>query len=410
MKGLTPLLAPYSLETFLAQYWGQQGLKLEAPDRTRFQHLFGWAQLNELLNYHDKPHPHFRLASDKKVLDASANDDFLKHCRNGATLIIDGVHKKIPAIAELASAVQYELGLGHSAQVNAYCSWSGKQGFDRHYDTHEVFILQIEGSKEWFVFDDTVGHPLAGSQTLPEQAPQGEPYIHTTLEPGDLLHIPRGHWHYALAQQEPSIHLTLGVRCHTGVDLVDWLKQELQQEPAWRQNLPPGTTELDSATLARYVDELAERLKARLASPTLSSEYADYLASQQSPFCNYSVPYQVGFGLDQIGPETVFNRPRYQRTFVTFLPEQGKHKIRCGRSEIKLKGVPRTFLDSVLGSDRFSGQDAWNWLPDYDWASEVQPLLAYLVREGVIAIERLGVSPSSDGAPAQALASQASQE
>ena len=60
----------------------------------------------------------------------------------------------------------------------------------------------------------------------------------------------------------------------------------------------------------------------------------------------------------------------------------------------------------MLGSDRFSGQNAWNWLPDYDWANEVQPLLSYLVREGLILIEYLEAPESSDSESPQAITSQ----
>jgi len=100
---------------------------------------------------------------------------------------------------------------------------------------------------------------------------------------------------------------------------------------------------------------------------------------------------QVSHGANQIGLDTAFRCPHYQHVFVTFLAEEGKHKICCGRTEIKLKGIPRTFLDKVLDSERFSGQDAWNWLPDYDWASEVRQLLSYLVHKEIIIIDRLSV-------------------
>lgn len=385
MKGLSSLLLPHSIDNFFAKYWGQQALKISAPERDRFDFLFSWDELTKLLNFHEKQFPNFRLASDKKVLSSSENDNFLQRCREGATLIIDHVDKKVPDIAELVSAVQYELGLGHSTQVNAYCSWPTVQGFDCHYDTHEVFILQIEGNKEWFVFDDTLGHPLAKRHINGASPPETESYIHTTLEPGDLLYIPRGHWHYALAQDCPSIHLTLGVHCYTGIDFLDWLKGQLEQDETWRQNLPTAITELHSKVLENYVDDLAERLKQFLNNYNLNSQYADYLASKQIVPCRYSFPYQVGFGLEQVKPETFLRWPNYQRAFV--FTEGDQYIIRMGSKQIKLKGIPKSFIDNLFAHQEFSSQQAWEWLSDYDWEADVQPLLSRLVMEGLLLVE-----------------------
>jgi len=385
MEGLTTLLSPYSTDTFFTKYWGQQALKISASDRDYFNYLFSWDELTRLLNFHEKHFPLFRLASDKNVLSPAENDNFLQRCREGATLIIDHVHKKVPAIAELVSAVQYDLGLGHRTQVNAYCSWPGVQGFDCHYDTHEVFILQVEGNKEWFVFEDTLGHPLANRHINDASPPETEPYIHTTLEPGDVLYIPRGHWHYALAKDQPSIHLTLGVHCHTGVDLLDWLKNQLQQEEDWRQNLPTNITDLHSHTMENYVNDLVNKLQQLLKKDNLSSEYTDHLASKQTVLCSYSFPYQVGFRLEEVDQNTFLRWPRYQRAFVS--TDGGQYNIRMGSKEIKLKGIPQSFIDNLFAYPEFSAYQAWEWLSDYDWDADVQPLLSRLVMEGLLLVK-----------------------
>jgi len=386
MKGLPTLLSPYSTDTFFANYWGKQALKISASKRDRFNFLFSWKELTDLLNFHEKEFPHFRLASDKKVLSSVENDNFLQRCREGATLIIDHVHKKVPEISELVSAVQYELGLGHRTQVNAYCSWPNVQGFDCHYDTHEVFILQVEGNKEWFVFEDTLGHPVANRHINDASPPETEPYIHTILEPGDVLYIPRGHWHYALAKDKPSIHLTLGVHCYTGADFLDWLKNELQQEELWRQNLPNSITDLHSNTMESYINELVRQLQQFLAKDNLSKQYTDYLASKQMVPCTYSFPYQVGFALEQVNQNTFLRWPRYQRAFVSI--EEDKYNIRMGSKQIKLKGIPQSFIDNLFAHQEFSAYQAWGWLSDYDWEADVQPLLCRFVREGLLLVKQ----------------------
>ncbi|WP_235526571.1 JmjC domain-containing protein [Nostoc piscinale] len=71
-----------------------------------------------------------------------------------------------------------------------------------------------------------------------QQQPQAPPYLECVLQAGDLLYIPRGHWHHAVACEQPSLHLTVGIECQTGLD---WLIKDLCESVSWRQSLPAIT-------------------------------------------------------------------------------------------------------------------------------------------------------------------------
>ena len=58
------------------------------------------------------------------------------------------------------------------------------------------------------------------------------------LEKGDVLYVPRGHWHYAIAEDSVSLHVTVGITCRKGLAFLDWLSGELASEPVWRRNAP----------------------------------------------------------------------------------------------------------------------------------------------------------------------------
>ncbi len=384
METLNYLLSPYTAQDFLTNYWQQKARHISANNSDKFRHIFSWKSLNYLLNFHEKNYPLFRLAKDKQVLKEADNYQFLKRCQQGSTLIIDQIDERVPEVSELANAIQYELGIGHRTQVNGYCSWPGTQGFDCHYDTHEVFILQIEGCKEWFVFPDTIKAPLSPSTEA--NPPETDPYIHTTLYAGDVLYIPRGHWHYAIAQDQPSLHLTLGVHCHKGIDIFDWLKEQFKDQETWRYNLPVGVNQLDSASLQQYLEQLTQELVNYLNRPDLTKQYADYLASQEVQPVSYDFPHQVGFGLEDIKPHTYFYRPAYQRVMFDFNEKKQQYRIRIGTQEIKLAGVPTTFIENLFSYQEFSGYDIQKWLADFDWDSEILPLLSYLVKQRVILI------------------------
>ncbi len=382
MSLLTQILKPYKVEEFLENYWTSQPIYISSQGERKFEHLFSWEQLNYLLNYHQFQYPELRLALDGKVLDKSENANLLKLCQEGATLIINGVHKLIPEIAQFTSSLRYDIG--YSTQVNVYCSWPGRQGFSPHYDTHEVFILQIEGKKQWRVFTDTKKYPLPEQKSSSLVPPEGEPDLNCILSPGDVLYIPRGYWHYAIALDEPSLHLTLGVHCQTGIDFLEWLVTELRQQEEWRKSLPLRT---EAAPVAASIEKLIADLNKYLTDHTLAEEYINYLDSLGKPAARYSLPYQVGFNLFSQGAATQFKSAKLQRVIIAELSDNSGYKIITSGKEILLRGVNRQLLENLFNGEVFTGNDVMQWLPDYDWELDIVPLLSRLVLEGVIFVD-----------------------
>jgi len=382
MSLLSYILKPYKVEEFLESYWTSTPIHIPSQGERKFEHLFSWEQLNYLLNFHQFQYPELRLALDGKVLDKSENANLLKLCQEGATLILNGVHKLLPEIAQFTSELRYDFG--YSTQVNAYCSWPGRQGFSSHYDTHEVFILQIDGTKKWQVFTDTIKYPLPEQKSSSLVPPQGEPDLSCILNPGDVLYIPRGYWHYALTLDEPSLHLTLGVHCQTGIHFLEWLVSELHQQEEWRKSLPLRT---ETAPVEASIEQLIEKLNKYLTDNKIADEYMSYLDSLGKPAARYSLPYQAGFNLFAQGAATRFKSAKLQRVRISQLPEDSGYKIITSGKEILLRGVNQTMLENLFKGETFTGKDVMQWLPDCDWELDIVPLLSRLVMEGVIFVD-----------------------
>ncbi|MBE9039694.1 cupin [Oscillatoriales cyanobacterium LEGE 11467] len=388
MKTFANLLHPYSIEQFLGENWSRRGVLIPGEKPEKFSSLFSWQQLNDLLNFHKIQHPEIRFSLKNQTLPPCEAKHWVKYCQQGATLVLDHVHDRIPALTDWIWALQEEIGQ-NTAHLNMYCSWPSKQGFNNHFDTHEVFILQIDGTKEWFVFDETMKYPLRKDNGPSHKPPEGEPYIHQVLEPGDLLYIPRGHWHYAVACDRPSLHLTLGIRCLTGSDLLDWLIGEFKEEEAWRQNLPlmpNGNTE----PLERGVQSLFDRLKATLDREELILKYSRRHATTNPRAPEISLPEQVGFGIFDRGLDTRFRQTKFQTLKLEPLPESG-YQILTGGKKITFKGANSKLvddlLDNLLNCEAFTVGDAAQWLPDFDLETQILPILSGLVKEGMILVE-----------------------
>ncbi len=382
MSLLSQLLSPCDVEEFLTHYWTNQAVAISGKGQKAFTHFFSWEKLNHLLNFHSIKYPDLRLAFEGKALDESETEHLRAWCQKGATLILDQVHLRIPEIRQLTTELTDELGC--KTQVNAYCSWSSSQGFSCHYDTHEVIVLQIEGSKKWSVYPDTFKWPLREQKSAQRTPPTGETYLDCVLHPGDVLYIPRGHWHYAQTQIEPSIHLTIGIHCPTGIHFLEWIVSQLKQQQEWRKSLP---IRIENRSMQSGIKQLIQQLNHYLEKESLSDEYPRYLESIENKANDYDFPYQAGFNIFRDGIETRFRTPQFQRIQIQEISLDQEYKILVAGREVLLKGVSRTLVENLFSQKFFRGRDVMNWLPDYDWELDLVPLLSRLVTEGVIFVD-----------------------
>lgn len=241
---LGTLLAPTSVESFLAEVWGRAHLLLPGPD-DRFANLLPWSELNRILREHRFESGRLRLAASGEVIPASRYLDgngqvkaqeLTALLRGGATLNINSVHEMHEPVARLTESL--EDTLHESVQVNLYASWRRTNGFDLHWDGHDVFAVQVDGRKFWGIYGSTMAHPVRGdaSETVVERPT--EPLWEGLLTAGDVLYLPRGCWHVATSQDEPSLHLSFGVRQQTGVDFLRWVANRALASEHARADLP----------------------------------------------------------------------------------------------------------------------------------------------------------------------------
>jgi ribosomal protein L16 Arg81 hydroxylase len=269
-------LTGLSGEQFAREHWGERPLLTRSPGG--FADLFSADAVDELIARRALRTPFVRMAKEGTVLDpslftssggtgAEVGDQLdsakvLAQFADGATLVLQGLHRTWGPIGDLTRALVADLG--HPAQVNAYITPASSRGFDPHYDTHDVFVLQIAGTKRWSIHEPVHRHPLADQPWTQHReavaaAAQGAPHIDEVFEPGDVLYLPRGWLHSAVAQGGTSIHLTIGLRATTRHDLLRTLLERAGEDPALRASLALGVDYSDPASLA---EDLAATLTA----------------------------------------------------------------------------------------------------------------------------------------------------
>ena len=283
---LEKLLEPYPQEEFIASSWGKTYQHVPGW-RGKFSHLLSWDQLNKILQQHRLDFPRLRLTQNgqslppnsylryatggrRKITIPRLQPEKLTHqLRGGATLVLDAVDELSEALLELAEGL--ELFFNEHIQINAYAGWRTSQGFDLHWDDHDVFILQLTGRKQWKVYGMTRTYPLA-QDSEQAQRPTHDALWEQTLNEGDLLYIPRGWWHVARPLDEPTLHLTVGIHNRTGIDLLRWVSDRMRASEIFRADLPRF---FSSTERARHLEQLRKELLAEWDRDVLARYFAE---------------------------------------------------------------------------------------------------------------------------------------
>ncbi|WP_285116276.1 cupin domain-containing protein [Leifsonia sp. fls2-241-R2A-40a] len=290
---------PIGRAEFASGFWGKRPLFTRASGlREDFSDLFSVEAVDELVASRALRTPFVRMAKEGSVLPASRftgpggfgaevgdqvdSAKVLAEFAAGATLVLQGLHKTWPPIAEFTRRLTAELG--HPAQVNAYVTPASSRGFDPHYDVHDVFVLQIAGEKHWRIHEPVHVDPLRDQpwsdhrEAVAARARE-TPAIDETFRPGDALYLPRGWIHSAEALGGVSVHLTIGVAAYTRDDVVREAIARAADSADLRASLPLGFDASDPDAVAPVVTQTVEALIAALSDPSGRSAVAEAVAA-----------------------------------------------------------------------------------------------------------------------------------
>lgn len=276
-------IAPIPVETFMAEHFGQRPVHIRGQSprgrllsMERLEQLLAvrphWTEQNIKLILNSRPiaGEHFMDAGGRSpVADPAKVEMFM---RMGASLVGDHVEAIDPAVRSATAMLSRQFA--GTAGANVYCSFQGVRAFASHCDLHEVFAVQIEGEKVWQIYENRADAPVetiqgADAQGMIDRA-KGRVLMTVTMQPGDLLYIPRGFFHDALASSDASLHLTFGVEPVNGLALFGLLETLARRDPRFRAYLPNGRS--DPAAVRERLEELSAAVNEMLRSPLFETE------------------------------------------------------------------------------------------------------------------------------------------
>jgi hypothetical protein len=365
-----------------------------------FADLFGESAVDSLVSEHGLRTPFVRMAKDGDVVasrrftrsggagatiaDQLADDKVLGLLADGATLVLQALHRTWPPLMRFGTALAAEIG--HPIQINAYITPPQNQGFAAHYDNHDVFVLQISGRKQWRIHEPVLADPLPTEkweQRRAEVAARATeaPLIDTVLSPGDSLYLPRGYLHSASALGELTIHLTVGVHPLTQHTLLQRLVEVVGAGDGLRGSLPMGVDLGDPAVLAPQLVEVARQL-ANFAAELDPHQIQQIAAKVGEVLAEDTRPEPLGPLAQGAAAANLSNGTRLRvRSGLryTFSADADHCTLRVLDRTISLAAAAAEPLSSILDGREFGIGD----LAGLDRASQ-RELVLQLLREGFV--------------------------
>lgn len=390
---LDDLIHPVDAEKFLREHWGKSLLVVHRHSPGFFNKLLSLADVDACLMTATNSSGNIlhliasRGSSRSTTLTpvwAVSNETLYSSFLAGDTIRLIGVEKFWPPVRRLCAVLQGALGA--SVGVNLFLTPAHSQAFPLHFDNTDAFIVQLAGSKRWQLWKPTYERPL--------DSPLSERYVaplmekdeakltleeDTVLEAGDVLYMPRGFYHKAVALDELSLHLTISFH---PASWVDFFKRAFElvalEEPELRQNLPPHFVGGRRAQLPmqreflKLLDLFAEKASFEKTLESLARE--DAAARVPSPDGHFAVLSR----LEEIGASS---RLEKRKGFACRVEESAeKISIQFGGQRVFGPRALRPAFEFIRDHERFRASD----LPEVASLEGKLTLVRRLAREGLL--------------------------
>eukprot|EP00775_Hariotina_reticulata_P000580 gene580-859_t len=217
------LIAPEDPDTFFAKHWEQQPAVFKATsERTAlvqglcsFPAVVNWLKQRQqragplefgvdvnAARYKDG----VRETPNGEVADAETLQTL--HSSEGCTLQLHQPQRFFDPCWRLLAALERQMGC--LVGSNSYHTPAGSQGLAPHHDDVELWVVQTAGTKSWRIYGPRNGYRLPNQPSGDlEQDNLGDPVLEVELSVGDVLYLPRGAVHQAVAAGSDSSHLTI---------------------------------------------------------------------------------------------------------------------------------------------------------------------------------------------------------
>ncbi|HDY8235329.1 TPA: hypothetical protein RQL22_000602 [Vibrio vulnificus] len=129
-----------------------------------------------------------------------------------STVNINNLQRHIDILSKLSRRVEFLLN--SSCRVNSFISNINSEYTPVHYDYHDLIIIQLMGSKNWYFYEN-IEHP-----DYPEQGIDLKTFKYGQISKkikiceNECFYLRKGTIHNAISDKGLSVHLTLSINPH----------------------------------------------------------------------------------------------------------------------------------------------------------------------------------------------------
>ncbi|MDB2387636.1 cupin domain-containing protein [Alphaproteobacteria bacterium] len=254
----------------------------------------------------------------------------------GASIILNEIEKHNKNLLKIADDLQ-NLTNGR-CQGNLYFSMASHQAFGPHFDLHDVFAIHFEGEKVWNIYENIektpINHPAFKLSSDERRKRAGNIIDQVTLRPGDLLYIPRGQYHDALASKNGAIHIAFGLSYFKPIDMMTTLWEKFIINDFMREDIGIRPSENE-------VKKLLQRLSNELSNVINSEEAVNDVTKNIKQW-----PYQIkNFSLKSLlseGPVYFVDKS------VKFEKSKNKSFLKSPKATVEIPQKFETIIEFLL--------------------------------------------------------------
>lgn len=211
------------------------------------------------------------------------------------TLLVQGVNLHNNAAAELLAQFRFVPDARLDDLMISYATDGG--GVGPHFDSYDVFLLQVSGRRRWRISSQTALELIPGLplKILADFSAEQE----WVLEPGDMLYLPPQYAHDGIAEGE-CMTCSIGFRAPAYRELAGhflaWLSETVEDNEALSgrySDAGQNATEHPAQMPADLVRAVSTRLKAMRWSEADVSEFLGAHLSEPKPTVEFREPSSI---------------------------------------------------------------------------------------------------------------------
>jgi ribosomal protein L16 Arg81 hydroxylase len=391
---------------FASDFWQKAPFRVERSDQTNYRPLFQREDLEAIIKAVAAYSPtEIHLIRRSKNGDVKVNREGAEYrdaeetLATGGSVRVESVERVWPGIR--ASCNRLQQFFGSPCTANIYWSPYSAQALSKHFDLHDVIVIQVLGSKGWRLFEPPQHIPIQSVPLLAfEYTCRGKGYRRTAadvqrvlyevaasavaqefvIRANDMLYIPRGHIHEAFTTTEESVHLTFGIHSVTVLDLLTvalgqaahreaWLRQALPAEYHFREDLQMHVVRLLNDNLSNLGDLVDVR---SALNELLTSMHEKHHEQSRSDFRTS--------GRSKVTPDQIV----YLRSdiFASTSSQDGRLILKAADRKITLPAIARPVIERLLNGVPIRVRDLLT-LAD---GSLINRVLETLLAEGILSV------------------------